>query len=498
MVKPISPLPRWGRGRGEGGDRSGRLATAFSGCLIILALSLTTTALAAPTAKLDHGETTLGEALSLSITGPATAMEELDTAPLEQDFLIQGRTLSRSGAQGNLGLTLYPRRPGQLSIPALATPAGRTRPLPVRVHEGSADTPRVLLRVETDPARPLARQATRLTLEACDDGSLTWERPLLPTHEGFSLHPLSEQELEVDRDGAACTAHRWHWALLPTAAGTAELALPWLKAGKFGAQLRFPPPVASVAIQPLPAWLPPEAAIGRPEVMAAPLPAEWPLERPLAWRLEITGGYGVAEAKALLRMQLAPYPALNAYLPTVAVLAPETRDDPRTRLAVTLYVLPRATGALALPALTLPWYDPANGRLEALALAGPKVHIFNPLHATLARWGAGLALTALLGLAGWRLARALAWRRRRRQGLTAIARADNPAALVAAVRAFSLQTAPGAPTLGRWLERRRLRCEGLEELAATLEKAAYRHGATDQSSLKIQALRILAKARPVS
>ena len=464
---------------------------------LILLLLFTHAALATPTAKLDRRESALGEALTLSITGPATAMEDLDTAPLEQDFLIQGRTLSRSGDQGNLGLTLYPKRPGQLSIPALATPAGRTRPLPVRVHAGSADTPRVLVRVETDPTRPLARQATRLTLEACDDGSLTWERPVLPAHEGFSLRPLGEQELDMERDGVPCTAHRWHWALLPTAAGSTELALPWLKAGKFGAQLRFPPPVANVAIQPLPAWLPPEAAIGQPEVMVTPLPTKWPLERPLAWRLEITGGYGVTEMKALLRMQLVPYPALNAYPPTVAVLAPETRDDPRTHLAVTLSALPRATGELALPDLILPWYDPANGRLEALGLAGPRVNIFNPLYAILARWGAGLAGTALLGLAGWWTIQAIAWRLARRRGLKAIIKTADMPALMTAVRAFGLTPSQVLPsTLGQWLGKRNLRCEGLDHFVGDLEQAAYGNGGADYVPLKAQALMILARARP--
>ena len=116
----------------------------------------------------------------------------------------------------------------------------------------------------------------------------------------------------------------------------------------------------------------------------------------------------------------------------------------------------------------MPWYGPATAQLETL------------------------------GLAGWRLARALAWRRLRRRGLTAIAQAADLTALVATVRAFSLQAAPRVPTLGRWLERKTFRCEGLEELIAAMEQAAYSPHEADQTSLKTRALLILAKARPVS
>jgi hypothetical protein len=355
------------------------------------------------------------------------------------------------------------------------------------------------VRVETDPAQPLARQATRLTLEACDDGSLNWERPVLPTHEGFSLRPLGEQQLDVERDGVMCTAHHWHWALLPTAAGTVDLALPWLKAGKFGAQLRFPPPTATLDIHPLPAWLPAEVAIGRPAVVASPLPADWPLERPLAWHLEITGGYTAAGLKALLRLQLAPYPALNAYPPTVEVLAPEDRNSPLTRLAVTLYALPQATGDLALPDLTLSWYDPATGRLENLALSGPRIKIFTPLHDTLLRWGVGLSIGALLGLAAWRLKKALSWRLARRRGLQAIARTRSPVELARALRAFTL-TSRARPTasLGLWQAdmARQVHCPGLEGLVLEVEQACYGLETTPEG-LKARALGLLARARPI-
>jgi hypothetical protein len=466
----------------------------------LLALLLSDTLPAAPLVKPDRRELALGEPLSLSISGPAAALERLDTRPLSEQFLLQASTLSRSGGRAELSLTLYPRHTGRLTLPALDTPAGRTRSLPLRVTKSSTDTPRVLLRVEIDPVRPLEREATRLTIEACDDGSLLWERPVLPTHEGLDLRPQGEQQLEVSRDGMACTAHRWHWALWPTAAGRRDLALPWLKAGKFGRQLRFPPPDASIDIRPLPAWLPAEVAIGRPEVHVASLPAAWPVERPLAWRLEIGGGYGVAAMKRLLRLQLAPHPALNAYPPTVETQAAEDRNSPLTRLAVTLYLLPTQTGTLHVPDLRLPWFDPASGRMHSLRVPGSEMAVFSPMLASLQRWGMGLAVSALLALAGWRLQRAMVWRLARRRGLNTITRANTPAELASAMRGFSLHPrARPAATLGQWRAAmaREAYCDGLDELIRDVEQVCYGTGPAPEAP-KLQALHRLALARPKS
>ena len=101
-------------------------------------------------------------------------------------------------------------------------------------------------------------------LEACDDGMLLWKRPSLPSSEGLLLRPLGETEIITQRGGQRCTAHRWHWALLPTAAGQATVHLPVMEASKFGKRLRFAPPTLTVTAQALPAWLPTEAAVGQP------------------------------------------------------------------------------------------------------------------------------------------------------------------------------------------------------------------------------------------
>jgi hypothetical protein len=452
----------------------------------------------AATFQLDRPRIALGEALTLTLSGSVGALENLDLKPLTGDFEIQGRTLNRSPQTEQLTLTLYPLRTGKIALPGLGLPG---RAPTVQVDAESKNMPKVWFNLTTAPAAPYARQPTRLTLEVCDDGSLEWKRPLLPTREGIYLRPLGEQQMQVAHDepgkNVRCTAHRWHWSLLATAAGPIDLALPMLEAGKFGQRLRLPPPSASLSAAAVPAWLPAEVAVGQPRITTAPLPETWPIERPLAWRIEITGGYSTDAIRHLLALQLAGQPGFATYPPSVETLPPETADAATPRLAVTLYAVPDATGPLVFPAIALPWFDPAANRLESLVLPGRSLEIVNPLHAKLWRGALvafGLGILAVLARYAYRAAR---WRIARRRGLKAIANSKDLSALIQAVRNFSLE--PGthpAATLGVWREQRALRANGQDELIELLEAAGYGTQPVETEALKINVLQVLEQARP--
>lgn len=448
--------------------------------------------------QLDPTSLALGEPLTLTVSG--AALEQIDLAALAADFQIQGRTLSRSGPEETLVLTLYPLRVGRLALPALNAGQARSRPAAVTVTAGSAATPPVHFRVETDPAAPIQRQPTRLTVEACDDGGLEWKRPLLPVHAALFHRPLGEEQMSVERDGLRCTAQRWHWSVVPTQAGPLRLPLPMLEAAQFGRQLRFPAPAADFTVAAVPAWLPLNVAIGRPRVALAAPPVSWPLQRPLAWRFEVIGGYSEEGLKALLALQSQNQPGFAAYSSSVETLPGEARNSALPRLRVTLYAGATETGPLRLPNLALPWYDPVHGRLESLAVAGGTVRIVNPLMESLLRWsgmflGAGLPLALL----AW-IARGQAWRWWKRRGLKTLAASTDLETLLCAVRAFSLRApTPPAATLGLWRQRllAEARCEGLDEWVEALERARYGAMPGDFPVLRAMGLRVLGRCRPV-
>lgn len=468
--------------------------------LACLALAMPHVALAL-NAQLDRKTLALGEPLTLSIAGKAASLEQLDLAPLKPEFEVFARTLSRSDAQGSLQLTLYPLRTGRLAIPSLGSGAERSRALSVHIQQSSELVPTVQFKLSTEPAQPMVRQPMRLTLEICDDGSLEWKRPALPLTSLAQHRALGEEQVEAEYDGQRCTAHRYHWAVLPTQAGEIALPLPMLEAGKFGQRLRLPPPTAAFNAIAAPAWLPLNVSIGKPIVSAAPLPSESPIERPLAWRFTVEGGYSIDGLKALLALHLQPHAAWRAYPPTVEALAPADRNSPLTHLAVTLYALPDASGTLNLPALALPYFDPASARLQQVALPRQQVQVYNPLWRKLGQAAAVLA-GFILALAVTHFAhREIRWRQARRKALADVQAAASPAELASALRglSWSADRRP-APSLGRWLTGMNAwACPNapLAELVEAVAACHYGLRRTPLEELKQQARAVLGNIKPI-
>lgn len=450
--------------------------------LVVAALLLASLSIWAAPAKpalpfeLDRQTLALGEALTLRLTRHITdktaPLDTLDLSPLRQDFDILERTLGRDSQQENLLLTLSPRRLGRITLPTW----GRSgKAASVTVTEGSDTVPKVFWKISLDPAEPVARQASTLTLEACDDGTLLWQRPTLPAAQGLLLRPLNETEIITQRNGERCTAHRWHWALLPTAAGQASVTVPVMQASKFGKRLRFTPPMLAVTTQTLPAWLPDEVAIGKPDISAEPLPAQAVLNQPLAWRLHITGNYSAQALQTLLALQLQSdeQAALTAYAPRIE---PQASPTPESQHQVTLYLLPQSRGPWPVPALQLPWFDPKSGQLQHIKIAGTPMDVIDPVQQ---RWLLGLAALAGLGAAtglGFWLWKKLGWRLHRRMALKLLRQCDTPEALCQQLLAFSLQDHTGpAPTLRTWQTRMQQQCQstGLAELVDTLERCRF-------------------------
>lgn len=449
--------------------------------------------LAAPAYKLEPSTIALGEPVTLTLTAKPGTLDKLDLTSVSMDFEIHSRTLGGDGKEESLVLTLYPLHTGRIALPDMGL---HRRPPVLTVTQQSETTPSVRFRVETEPAQYHVRQSLRLTIEACDDGSLIWQRPQLATREGLFMRPLNEEQVDIERDGARCTAHRWHWALLPTVAGPVSLPLPMLEAGKFGQRLRFPPPLVQLDATPVPAWLPSDAAIGRPEVIAPTLPAQWPVGRPLIWRFEVTGSYSAEALKNLLRLQLANQPHFSDYAPGVE----ETGNDNGVpRYALSLYPTFRESGDIKLPDLVLPWYDPATEKLQQLRVTGSHVHVFDPAMQRLMNWLLGLVMLMAACSIGYLLWRMLGWRLRRHRALADLERVADMDDLARLLCSFSLKSnGRQAATLGEWQQRmqKEIEMQGLSELTRTLEAALYGNGQTEFGRVLNQARQCLATARP--
>ncbi len=450
------------------------------------------------TAHADRTAVALGEPVSLTISASGLSLDALDLTPLDANFDVFARTLSRGADSEILVLTLYPRVTGVVQLPALHLEARHTAALPLEVDDGSESVPRVMANWSLDPAAPQVNQPARLSLEICDDGSLQWQRPRLPTQGGRVLRVLGEEEGTGERDGEPCTLHRFDWALLGTQSGAALLGVPMLDASRFGQRLRFPGPQLAYQVAPLPAWLPAHVPPVAPQVEMAALPTRWPLNRPLAWRFGVTGGFSADGLRALLNLQLRETPELGVYPPLIEAGVPDDPASPLTRYAVTLFLQPRATGPLTLPVLRLPWYDATRGQLASAVVGGRTLTIFDPRWELARRVAAGLAATLLLAGLTWQIRCMVRWRLARRRGLRAIRLADDVPGLACAVRQFSLTGQPIATSLGAW--RRRLQQEtggcDVAEAVRQLEQQLFGRGGLPLDALQQAFVKSLARVRP--
>jgi hypothetical protein len=449
-------------------------------------------------AQLDRSAVALGEPLSLTVQARGLDLDALDLAPLDARFEVFARTRSRSTDSETLVLTLYPRLAGATPVPPLQLDTRHTRALSLTVSDGSEAVPRVTANWVLEPSRPRVNQPARLSLSICDDGSLQWQRPQLPTHAGRVVRALGEEAGDGERAGEACTLQRFHWALLATREGAATLAVPMLDASRFGQRLRFPGPSLDFEAAPLPAWLPAHVPPVAPRIQADPLPARWPLQRPLSWRFEVAGGYSAEGLKALLDLQLRESPALGVYPPLIEAVAPDDVNSPLSRYAVTLFLQPRASGEVKLPTLNLPWYDPVRGQLAGTALVGKTLTVFDPRWQLAARGAGGLAGALLLAGLVWQVRRMARWRLARHRGLRAIRQARDLAGLAQAVRQFSLTGQPAAPSLGEWQRRLAQEAAGCDVADAVRQLEHQTFGLASPASAELQQalLRKLAQVRP--
>lgn len=468
---------------------------------LILLLAASAAHAATLTARLDRTVVALGEPVSLTVQARGLNLDALDLAPLGASFDVFARTLSSGGGSETLVLTLYPRAAGTLRIPALHLATQRTPALPLGVSDGSETVPRVTADWTLDPAMPRVSQPTRLTLAICDDGSLQWQRPELPTRAGRVVRALGEDEgTRVRGGGETCIMHRYYWALLATRDGPATLAVPMLDASRFGQRLRFPGPSLAFQATALPAWLPDHVPPVAPVIHADLLPERRPMQRPFSWRFEVVGGYSAEGLKALLDLQLRESPALGVYPPLIEAAAPDDPASPLSRYVVTLFLEPRASGALNLPALRLPWYDAAHGRLASMQLAGKTLTVFDPRWQRIVQGMLGLAGALLLAGVIWQARCRIRWRIARWRGLRAIREARDIAGLDQAVRQFSLTGQPAASSLGEWQHRVQWETEACDVADAVrrLERQRFGLGASPLTALQQGFLETLARSRPKS
>lgn len=359
----------------------------------------------------------------------------VDYQPWREDFFVEPR--DRVVERGAAGVRVteqvraYPRRSGRLKLHALRHGGALSRPVAVTVtppvHDGVDATPRVA----PLPAAAWEGEAVDLTVTV----------PLLhPRNEvtagelelpGFTVHALPP----IKRQGGGHGEVVLRWRLFGNDAGLHMLELPAIvQRGK--GRWRFHPPLATLEVRPLPAYLPASVPVGALTVTGARVEAAGGPR----WRVSVASPGRLPAEVWGLRRRLAELGRT-----TVAAVTVATRTGAEAAMVQVYEVaVPRWSWDLGAGSqVTVPYFHPQRGALVEATIQLPAVW-------RLPSWARGLVLAAVaVAVAGaaWR-ARGVVrrWRHRRR-----LRRALGAAADPHVLRRLLLSAA-GRRTLASWAE----------------------------------------------
>ncbi|MGB3394393.1 MAG: BatD family protein, partial [Stenotrophomonas sp.] len=354
------------------------------------------TALAQPRAWLDRDRIAAGDSVTLNIeTGQPGA--ELDYAPLQADFILGQRSSGRqmrmaNGRVGNIALfsiVLSPRRSGVLVVPALRVGAQDTAALRLTVQDapvaGRGDDAPVFIETEVDDAQPYVQQSVGVVVRLYYAPQLTSGELDLDTPADTSLQRVgSDRNFVRDVGGRRYNVVERRFLLVPERSGPLQLAGARFSGrgvggffgdffGRDNGRLSARAPDQTLQVRPL------------PDAAAHPwLPLQDLRLRYLGKLQAVRAGEAVTvevEASALgaTRAQFPDLPVPSLGDAAQVFAEPAQYDErfegssPQLTLTRRYSIVPRQPGTLAVPGISLRWWDVAAGqervaRLPALEL----------------------------------------------------------------------------------------------------------------------------------
>ena len=418
-------------------------------------------------ARISAQESRLGEPLMLQVEarGRNLSLDELELSALATDFEVFNINRSREGERAQLEATLYPLRAGTLIVPAIAVNGIRSKPLAITVSEDSDLT----LASRFAPDTIYERQRSILLITLRDKADRQWTPPAKLEAPGLLLRPLGEKQFEEGTGPERVSVRELRWEVLGLKRDRYALSLPMLDGYQLGRHLRVPLPRAPLEIRALPSYLPVTVPVGKPSFTSDVPRREGKVGQALLWVLRVSAaGFTPEAAQALLHLPRGEHSGAR-YYPASFREEAESEQGPHA-LRIEIPLVPLTSGALRLPALNLPYFDPHTQRVEQIALDASVIKISDPLRQRVITMAAGIAAVFVAGLALRASRRCWHKYRARRAALERVANAGNVQEMTRAVCAFSAP--PHSPTLRQWLTLWPSR-EALKPLVDDLERACF-------------------------
>ena len=438
---------------------------------LLLLLLLPLTAIAADARvwlELESASVELGQPLhgALHTRGIGRTPTGGDLKPLEQAFALaqidaaeklEGEDKTATGDDHHrLAFTLYPRRSGKLTLPALSLSGSHSEPMAITVTEAKSQGVALTITPTISTTRPWVREQVLVTLEVITPdrfAGLVIEPQPLP---GFEVIPLAAERERIETADGERTRLRTGLALFALLPGNHKVRLPPVQYRLDGGTRRlFPLPEPVLEVKALPPYVPPTLPVGKLSIGSTLEPASALQGRELGfWHITVQAESVPTHWLPPLRKILISSDDIR-FLP--AKSAPSVQPDSTGVHAQRDYhvpFIPQANGRLSLPDLTLQYFDPASGRLERI--------VHNPARplvlGTPARVAAGVIILSLLLYGApkvWRKGVALRRRQReRRAALADLEMAEDAAALRAALRRYAAAAGgSGNLTMSEWQQR---------------------------------------------
>ena len=365
--------------------------------LILLGLSLTmaNNATAAQfNASVDRHQLNMSEkvTLTLSLINSDVRLRaegidpNIDLSPLHRDFdvgkpetdfrynIYQGQ--GRSNSQ--LRVELFPRHPGQITIPAFRLDGLSTQPIQLEVKQ-AAEAPEVFIR--QGGSKETIWQGEQLVVyidiyhrvklkKAKKSGILETE----PSRIELIPHwALPQARYQSEHQGFQYDVLRLAWALFPEETGPFYVYLPKIEVTtEAGQTLYFPHQQLDFTVQALPAGVPRDIIIGHPEISYDLLPTHLEQNQLSSFTITIKAPVAISDLPNYLPA-LPDVTGIKIYPDRARRDSFKSNSGIVDQAAYTFSVMPLEGGNFTLPAIAIPYFDPDEGKIGLFEIPEQKL-----------------------------------------------------------------------------------------------------------------------------
>ncbi len=346
------------------------------------------------TASVDRQQLSLHEKLTLTLSLNNSDVRlraegvnpTIDLSVLHGDFdvgvpqvssrynIYQGRGRSTS----ELTIALYPKRAGQLTIPAFTVDDAETQALAIEVLSLAPDNaPEVFVRKGSNINTVWEGQQLVVFLDIYHRVSLEKAKmsdilETEPTRIELIPHwKLPQGKFQSEQFGFSYEVLRLAWAIFPDSPGKFSVYLPSLDITTRNGHLRrFPHQQLSFDIQALPAGIPKDIIIGKPEISYTRLPTQLTQNQLASWSVTIRAPVTVGGLPNYLPLDMEEEKGLKIYPDRAIRETFKSSDGIIDQASYTLSLMPLLSGTLSAPSLDIPYFDTEAGTTGRFEVPG--------------------------------------------------------------------------------------------------------------------------------